>query len=181
MAGAFALAAVMAPDAASAQQGDAVFADGFEPAGAGETWSEVLAIHNDARELVSPPADPALEPLRWDAGVAATAQASADRCQWSHSSTPGVGENLYARTGDVRLPGEAALAWVAEASDYDYASNSCASGETCGHYTQIVWRSTTSVGCAMQVCPSGGPWSGTWTIYVCQYAPRGNYLGERPY
>ncbi|MEM6522020.1 MAG: CAP domain-containing protein, partial [Cyanobacteria bacterium P01_C01_bin.70] len=40
-------------------------------------------------------------------------------------------------------------AWVAEKADYDYASNSCASGKVCGHYTQIVWRETTAVGCGV--------------------------------
>jgi pathogenesis-related protein 1 len=44
----------------------------------------------------------------------------------------------------------------------------------CGHYTQIVWRDTTSVGCAAQSCPQG-------EIWVCDYSPPGNYVGQHPY
>jgi len=40
--------------------------------------------------------------------------------------------------------------WGSEKADYDYANNSCTPGKMCGHYTQMVWRATTTVGCARQ-------------------------------
>ena len=74
--------------------------------------------------------------------------------------------------------------WAAEAADYDYASNTCAPGKVCGHYTQIVWRSTTSLGCVLHTCAGGTPppgFPGSWDYLVCDYAPPGNFIGQRPY
>jgi hypothetical protein len=41
-----------------------------------------------------------------------------------------------------------------------------------GHYTQMIWRSTAKVGCAIR---SGG----SWDVLVCRYAPPGNVVGQR--
>jgi len=46
----------------------------------------------------------------------------------------------------------------------------------CGHYTQVVWRSTTTVGCAMAVCKDSQE-----QIWVCQYQKPGNWVGQKPY
>jgi pathogenesis-related protein 1 len=49
----------------------------------------------------------------------------------------------------------------------------------CGHYTAMVWRSTTSVGCGVGSCvKSDGLHVDFW---VCNYAPAGNYVGKAPY
>jgi hypothetical protein len=34
-----------------------------------------------------------------------------------------------------------------EAADYDYKTNRCRAG--CGHYTQVIWRDTKELGCAV--------------------------------
>ena len=68
-------------------------------------------------------------------------------------------------------------------STRQYSSNSCSG--VCGHYTQIVWRSTTEVGCGLRVCTTGSPFDShpgaTWTMVVCDYRPPGNFRGQRPY
>ena len=73
--------------------------------------------------------------------------------------------------------------WVSESTDYDLASNTCKPGKICGHYTQVVWRDTRQVGCASVVCNSNSPFQGhpQWRIWVCDYAPPGNYVGQKPY
>jgi hypothetical protein len=45
----------------------------------------------------------------------------------------------------------------------------------CGHYTQIIWRNTTEVGCGMATCSNGSE------IWVCNYNPPGNYLRQNAY
>ena len=50
--------------------------------------------------------------------------------------------------------------------------------EEWGHYSQIVWKSTTSVGCYTQYCPNGlaNVGSGVSPYFtVCNYSPPGKY------
>jgi len=47
----------------------------------------------------------------------------------------------------------------------------------CGHYTQVVWSGTTHVGCAAAIDASC-EWAQVW---VCQYSPPGNYMGQTAY
>lgn len=67
--------------------------------------------------------------------------------------------------------------WASERRWYDYETNECRApkGQSCGHYTQIVWADTTKAGCGMTVCDSKGQ------IWVCDYTPAGNVVGRRPY
>ena len=48
----------------------------------------------------------------------------------------------------------------------------------CGHYTQVVWRNTTEIGCGVATCKEGAL---TWDIWICNYAPPGNIAGQKPY
>jgi len=50
-------------------------------------------------------------------------------------------------------------------------------GATCGHYTQVVWRATQQVGCALGRCP-GLAYPNT---IVCDYGPGGNVNNQKPY
>ncbi|CAH8369080.1 unnamed protein product [Eruca vesicaria subsp. sativa] len=70
---------------------------------------------------------------------------------------------------------DAVAMWVNEQFDYDYSSNTCASGKVCGHYTQVVWRTTEKLGCARVTCNNGQ------ILVICSYDPPGNNTGERPY
>lgn len=86
-----------------------------------------------------------------------------------------LGENIYWGSGSAWTPSDAVHEWAAEERYYTYSTNSCAAGQQCGHYTQIVWRTTRRVGCARVVCDSGD------VFMTCNYDPVGNYVGERPY
>jgi len=167
---------------------DCLFFDGFdgESATAPAEWKGNLAVHNCARRTVVPAANPPMQPLRWSTSLAQTAQAWANQCTWQHSGTPGLGENLYARAPWAASQTAAATSWAGEAPYYNYATNSCAAppGQSCGHYTQMVWRNTTQVGCASRDCSSGSPFGSqfpNWTFVVCNYSPPGNYIGQWPY
>ena len=69
------------------------------------------------------------------------------------ATTGSPGEHLRRREHlrvDGHAHGPAAVtAWVNEEADYHYASNTCDAGQMCGHYTQIVWATTTKLGCAI--------------------------------
>lgn len=161
---------------------DAVAAATGSTSTAGVQPSEIVAAHNTWRTQVGVGA------LTYSATLAASAQAwanqlkTANNCNMQHSGTSGVGENLYWASawsnGVVQNVQSADVvnAWGAEKADYSYATNTCAAGKVCGHYTQVVWKNTTSVGCGMAVCDS--PKNQVW---VCQYSPAGNYVGQKPY
>ncbi|KAL2228023.1 pathogenesis-related protein PR-1-like isoform X2 [Sesamum indicum] len=134
---------------------------------------QFLSIQNAAR------ANLGLAPLIWDPRIARYAAWYANMrradCALEHSNGP-YGENIFWGSGDEWTPAQAAAEWVAERQGYDYRSNSCAHGEQCGHYTQIVWKETRRVGCARVVC-----YEGRGVFMICNYDPPGNYIGERPY
>ena len=53
--------------------------------------------------------------------------------------------------------------------------------EKWGHYSQIVWKSTTQVGCYTQYCSNGLANTGGGVspyFTVCNYSPPGNFGGE---
>ena len=134
--------------------------------------------HNDARGRAQPTPSPALPDLAWDDGLAEIAADWAAGCVFEHS-TGTTGENLAAFSNSVE-PKVVVDAWFSEIADYDYADNSCAPGKQCGHYTQVVWRTTERVGCALQVCDNLRGF-GPAEYWVCEYDPAGNWVGQKPY
>lgn len=146
----------------------------------------ITLYHNQIRQQVQT-ATP-LPALVWSDALAATAAAWAARCVDTAppagliDHNPGrsmghpyyVGENIYASSGTASAMG-AVQSWASEKAKYDYASNTCSG--VCGHYTQLVWRDTLEVGCALATCP-GLTYS---SVIVCDYGPGGNISGQRPY
>jgi len=131
---------------------------------------QIVAAHNAVRERVG------AKPLTWSAQLATVAQKWADtllaRNQFEHSHNRLYGESLFEITGGASTPKDVIEDWASESKSYDYKLNDCSG--VCGHYTQIVWASTKSVGCAVARKPGHEVW-------VCEYEPPGNYVGERPY
>ncbi|XP_057247801.1 pathogenesis-related protein 1-like [Beta vulgaris subsp. vulgaris] len=129
-----------------------------------------LVAHNTARLKALQP------PLVWNDTVAAFARSYAKRrsvdCKLEHSHNPILGENIAMSTGDLS-PVQAVDLWVGEKPNYDIGANVCK--KMCGHFTQIVWRKTRSIGCAKERCRNGG------TFITCNYYPPGNVIGERPF
>ncbi len=145
-----------------------------------EEIRRMTAAHNRIRANVSPNPGTPLPALTWSPALAAGARSWAEQCQWGHSDIEGVGENLFATTGRYK-PARIVNAWAAEAVDYDYHSNTCVPGKACGHYTQLVWRDTTEIGCAVVYCKGLLDGFSIAQYWVCQYHPPGNYIGKKPY
>jgi len=154
------------------------------PTAEAQAW---LDAHNGVRRSPQPPPPAPLPMLTWSAAAAQVAQAWADGCNYAHNGGRGFrGENIAATAPpNARDLGFVVSQWgPAEAKDYDYASNTCAPGKQCGHYTQIVWRDTLRVGCARRTCQTNSPFGSSapaWDFWVCDYEPPGNFVGQRPY
>ena len=146
-----------------------------------------VAGSTDAHNTIR--SDHGLPDLTWDDSLAAYAYVWATElvekngCTMEHRPQDGSspcnqvhGENLAWNSGYAETPKGVADRWASEVTYYDYESNSCTAGEMCGHYTQVVWSDTTHVGCAYRTCDDLGS-----QVWVCNYFPAGNYVGERPY
>ena len=148
------------------------------------TIQQILDAHNAYRSEVSAPA------LTWSGDLADYAQAWATElatnrsCNMQHrpndendSWNQKYGENIYWGGGTNWSPTtlDAVADWGNEKNDFDSNTKECKDGATCGHYTQMVWKNTTMVGCGVAKCPDGN------VIVVCNYDPAGNLMGEKPY
>ncbi|KAI1772125.1 PR-1-like protein [Hypoxylon cercidicola] len=90
-----------------------------------------------------------------------------ETCDMKHSGGP-YGENLALGCSDA---GSCVDAWASEVAEYDYGDPKF--GEDTGHFTQLVWRDTTDIGCGAKLCPGNGGW-----YLACEYYPRGNVEGQ---
>ncbi|HUJ60035.1 MAG TPA: CAP domain-containing protein [Kofleriaceae bacterium] len=111
--------------------------------------------------------------LAWSKTLAAFAQRWADTlrdkgCVFGHSSGQ-YGENLAAGTIGALDPEATVRMWYDEIKDYKFP-NGGFSMQT-GHFTQVVWRATTHLGCGHSACNGNDIW-------VCEYDPPGNVEGE---
>lgn len=123
----------------------------------------LLDAHNAYRDQHCAP------PMTWSKAAAASAQEWANQCNFSHPGGHGYGENLA--WGTSMSPARAAQMWYDEVGAYDW--NNPGFSQATGHFTQVVWQSTTQIGCGMAQC-------GNRTFIVCRYAPPGNYEGQFP-
>src|SRR5437763_749399 len=108
---------------------------------------EMLEAHNAVRKSVR------VKALSWSEKLASNAQQWADSLirqgGFRHQPRNVYGENLFALMGNNPrgTAAEVVANWASEAAYYDYRSNLCHG--VCGHYTQMVWRDTHEVGCAV--------------------------------
>jgi pathogenesis-related protein 1 len=168
--------------------GDGKMADAAIPGGVGEP-ADLMGItlyHNQVRAAVA--TSTPLPPLEWDPALAQTAaqwvamcvdtMAPAGLIDHNPNRSQGhpyyVGENVFGAGGNATAK-QAVDTWAAEKANYNYEANTC--NGVCGHYTQIVWRTTVKLGCAKGTC-SGFTYP---TSIVCNYGPGGNSGGTRPY
>ncbi len=134
---------------------------------------KALQAHNSIR------AKDSQKPLQWSKDLESISQKWANQlarsCKlYHHKGELPFGENLFYSSVPASV-GQAINAWGNEKKFYDYKQNRCQPGQQCGHYTQVVWKGTTDVGCAKQSCSNGAE------IVVCSYFPAGNIIGARPY
>ncbi|BAQ64317.1 CAP family protein [Geminocystis sp. NIES-3709] len=137
---------------------------------------EIVNTHNQWREKVGAP------PLSWSNQLAQTAQDWANQLASQggniyHRPNNSYGENIFWISGKQATPSEVVNAWGSEIKYFKNGTfpNVSTTGNWAdvGHYTQVIWKNTTTVGC-------GVARSNKFEIWVCNYNPPGNYQGQNP-
>jgi hypothetical protein len=145
----------------------------------------IIAVHNEKRARhCAVSSFEAGTMLGWSVQLAAAAQQWAGTCtpdpndptKFAHSKPsdrPGQGESLAWGAG---LSGDgAANLWYSEIGHYITLGgfdrpvwpDPQSDPKQVGHFTQMIWTTTTQIGCASATC--GGK-----TLWVCRYTPEGN-------
>lgn len=139
----------------------------------------LLVLHNAERTRLG------LPPLVWnprlarDAGDYAKVLLERGRLQHSHANDrEGQGENLWMGTAGA-WNSEAMVEMFLDERRYFRAAkfpdvSLTGNWNDVGHYTQIVWRDTKEVGCAIESGKGND-------VLVCRYFPAGNVMGKNPY
>ena len=141
----------------------------------GQVASRILAVHNRERQQVGH------APLTWDptraAAAASYAPVLARLHQLVHSpreSRPGQRENLAMAAHGSMSPEQMVGLWVSEKrfirAGLFPAVSATGNWEDVAHFTQMVWPTTTHVGCAL--------YEADWDYLVCRYSPPGNIDGR---
>ncbi|MFC7537743.1 CAP domain-containing protein [Sphingomonas sp. GCM10030256] len=137
----------------------------------------ILAAHNRERARMG------AAPLAWDERLAASAAAYGPMLEQMgalrHSPRtmrPGQSENLWMGSRGYYSPEQMVGTWLAERTHMRPgifpAVSRTGRWEDIGHYTQVVWPTTTHVGCAVYSAAAND-------FLVCRYSPKGNVDGYR--
>jgi hypothetical protein len=117
------------------------------------------------------------------------AKAWADACDYKHDDNRGpVGENI-AWGRPTLTSTDAVKLWYDEINEYDfdnpivsYNAGDVDRNKEVRHFTQVVWKATSMLGCAMATCEAPAPdgSDSVWQFFVCRYSPPGNYNATVP-
>lgn len=135
--------------------------------------SRILEIHNSERGAVGS------QPLVWNDALAADAGAwgsdLARRNAFEHDPrNRSQGENLWMGTRGHYSLDHMLDGWVEEKRLLRRMASWEDDYHAVGHYTQMVWSTTGSVGCAVTYSVSD-------EYLTCRYDPPGNVMGDSPY
>jgi uncharacterized protein YkwD len=139
--------------------------------------SSMLQQHNSCRAEANLPGLSWSSALAGDAAKWAKHLAKIDKGEHDMSIRGQEGENLWWGTAGAYSYTEMVGYWRDEKSSFVYGTYpNCSTSRSAivGHYTQIVWKNTQSVGCAFSS-------NGKTDFLVCRYSPAGNIIGENPY
>ncbi|CAJ0588361.1 unnamed protein product, partial [Cylicocyclus nassatus] len=165
-----------------------------------EVRQKFLDTHNKLRSLAASgkapdglggyaPQAAAMLKLKYDCRLETYATNHATKCQWGHSKPEtrnSAGENLYMRSPPYKSTAseqskaaqKGVEAWFTELSAYGVGQNLRLTKEMMnrgvGHYTQVVWQNTKTIGCAIKDCAS-------YSYVVCNYGDAGNWINQDIY
>ncbi|MFZ3180588.1 MAG: CAP domain-containing protein, partial [Methylocystis silviterrae] len=175
---------------------------GSSPSGCAGLAGEELAICNEHNFFRAKHGVP---PLNWSTDLASNAQKWVNGCHTSknangdeffchQSKVFGCGSDASFHYGEnlsfgwpSRSGKEAVDGWYCEINVYDFNNPVVTGGvifgcdnnpnKVTGHFTQVVWRESTKLGCARNTCDLGG---NSGTLWACEYDPPGNFNASQP-
>ncbi|EYB83225.1 hypothetical protein Y032_0340g2994 [Ancylostoma ceylanicum] len=164
-----------------------------------EQRQKFLDMHNNYRSMVAKgqakdayggnaPRAARMKKMVYDCDIEESAMRHAKRCYFAHSPAherENLGENLYytseLRVDKIQAAEQSIKAWFDELAQYGVGQENVLTEQLwnrprtqIGHYTQMVWQDTYKLGCYVEWCSS-------MTYVVCQYGPKGNWLGDLIY
>lgn len=147
-------------------------------AGGGERTvaGRILAVHNAERSRLGVPA------LRWNAALERDARGWAEhlsrRGVLQHADQDEAGENLWMGSSGHWPVEDMVGMFVGEKKHFRPGAfpNISRTGNwyDVGHYSQVIWRDTREVGCAVATGKGND-------VMVCRYYPAGNVWGQKAY
>ncbi|XP_074523031.1 C-type lectin domain family 18 member A-like isoform X1 [Halichoeres trimaculatus] len=138
--------------------------------------SQIVAQHNRLRSRVKP-MSANMQKMEWSERLALLAEERAASCHTDPFPPPSspvthVGWNTHLSVYGVHTFSDVIDSWFEEGDDFLYLSGQCRENATCKHYTQMVWATSSQVGCATHLCLKDGD---LWETFVCAYFPGGNW------
>ena len=141
-------------------------------------YNQLIMKHNTLRAKHSS------GPLKRLDDIAELAEVTIDGCIAAktlvHSGTSyngkWMGQNLYVSTGAPTADSVLQGWYTEEEVNYDYSTGKSKNGGVVGHFTQVVWKGSEQIGCAVK--------QGAWRNYAnsyyvcCNYFPGGNIVGS---
>ncbi|XP_043382349.1 C-type lectin domain family 18 member C isoform X3 [Chelonia mydas] len=136
----------------------------------------LLSLHNKLRSKVQPPAAN-MQRMDWSEKLAQLAQERAASCLAGAPPHPPphaqhVGWNAQLLPAGVASFAAVVELWFSEGQSYDYHAAQCMENATCSHYTQLVWATSSRLGCGKHACIEGQE---RREAFVCAYSPGGNW------
>ncbi len=155
------------------------------------TWNGLVADESFAADITKAHnkyrAELGIPDLKWSDDLAAHAKKWSDHLaslggkKISHAPADkrkGEGENIWWGTTGYYSFTQMVDGWGDEKKYFVYGTfpdvSSSGNWADVGHYTQIIWKDTTEVGCGLST-------AGGYDILVCRYSPPGNYMKRKPY